>query len=273
MGAKPKLFIKNYLDLDNPNVTITPSDDEATSNGLSSVSLLRNRNNISGWGTTGSSDTATTELDVNWIDLREVESIILVGHNFKSYTIQKWNGSSFVDFATPINVTNSTDFVTEHQISNQNISRIKITITSTQVVDSDKFMRQLIVTRKLGAGQFLGWPNIRKFQNNQNRKAQNTLSGKAHVRSGLGGFVYELDFKVWPYDSDFNMIEELFFRNYSGALFWPSGGDETQFRYSRVGYRNEDIVLVKPIGEFDPVWEKGIYSNGLNFTLKLTEVI
>lgn len=273
MGARPKLFIKNIIDIDSENVNITVSDSEATSDGASFVGQIRNRNNITGWSTTGSSDSATTYLDIDWIDTKEVESIILVGHNFKNYNIQRWNGSAFEDFDTPINPTTSTDFVTEHEVPSQNISRIRINIFGTQIADDEKRLRQLIVTRKVGVGQFEGWPEIQKFERNQNRRGVRTLSGKQHVRANIGGSEYRLRFKVWPYDNDFLMIEEMYFQNFSGVLFWPSGGNETQFKYSRVGYRKEDIVLVKPVGEFDPVFEKGIYKNGLNFVLDLVEVI
>lgn len=273
MGTRPKLFIKNIIDIDSENVNITVSDSEASNDGADFLSQLRNRNNITGWSTTGSSDSATCYLDIDWIDSKEVESIILVGHNLKNYNIQRWNGVSFEDFDTAINPTASTDFVTEHEVPSQNISRIRINIFGTQVPDQDKKIRQIIVTRKVGSGQFQGSPIIQKFVRNQNRRGVRTLSGKQHVRANIGGSEYRLNFKVWPYDNDFLMIEEMYFQNFSGVLFWPSGGNENQFRYSRVGYRNEDIILVKPVGEFDPVFEKGIYKNGMNFSLDLVEVI
>lgn len=273
MGTQPKVFRKNIIDLDNPNVTITVSDDEATSDGDAFKDKIRNRDNANGWATTGSSDTATCYIEVDWIDEREVESIILVGHNFKDYTVKRWNGAAFEDFDTAINPTTSTDYVTEHEVPSQNLSKIRIDINGTQTADDDKFLRQLIITSKIGAGQFQGWPVVRKMAKNQSRKGSQTLSGKYHLREQVGSFEYDLQFKIWPYDADFQIIEAIYFENPNGVLFWLSGGDETQFKYDRVGYRAEDIFLMKPIGEFDPVPEKGIYSNGVNFNLRLVETI
>lgn len=273
MGTRPKVFKKNYLDLDNDNVTITVTDDEATNTGQTFIDQIRNRNNISGWATTGSSDTATCQIVVDYVDELEVESIILVGHNFKDYQIQYWNGSSYVDFATPISITNSSAFVTEHAITKQAISRIRINIDSTQTADDDKRLRQLIMTRKIGDGQFSGWPEISKFERNQKRKSKQTLSGKYHVIQSSGSFEYRIRLKVWPYDTDLTLLEEIFFQNYDGFLFWPGGGDETQFKYSRVGYRAQDIVLLKPVSEFNPVFDKGIYKNGVNLDISFVEVI
>lgn len=273
MGAQPKIFKKNIIDLDSDNVTITVSDDEATNNGDSFKNKIRNRDNVSGWATTGSSDTATCYMEIDWLDPTEVESIILVGHNFKNYTVKRWNGSAFEDFDTPINPTTSTDFVTEHEVPSQNLSKIRIDINSTQIANDDKKLRQLIITSKIGNGQFTGWPEIRKFQRNQSRKGAQSLSGKYHLREQVGAFEYELRFKVWPYDADFSMIESIYFEHPKGFLFWACGGNSTQFRYERIGFRKQDIFLMKPLGEYDPVFEGGIYKNGVNFNLKLVETI
>lgn len=273
MGQKPKVFKKNIVDFDNTACQITVSDDEATNAGENFVDQLRDRKNITGWGTTGSSDTATTILEADWVDALTVDEIILVGHNFKDFKIERWNGSAWEDFDTPISVTGSTDFVSNFELPKQNISRIRITITATQIADADKSMRQLIVAEKVGAGQFEGWPEIRKFQRSQLRKASTTLSGKSYLREQLGGNEYQLAFRVWPYDSDFKMIESIFFENNRGVLFWPSGGDSAQFKYERRGYKLEDIFLMKPSSEFSPVFEKGIYKNGVNMILNLVEVI
>lgn len=273
MGSSPKIFKKNIIDIDNPNVNLLVSDSVAQNDGASFVNQIRNRNNITGWATTGSNDSATTYIDIDWIDVMEMETIILIGHNFKSYNIQRWNGSSFEDFDTPISIINSTDFVTEHEVPKQSISRIRINILSTQTADDDKKLRQLIVTRKIGNGQFSASPVISNFEKRQNRRAIKTLSGKNQIRESVGGLEYRLQFKTWPFGDDFDIIEEMYFKNFSGVLFWACGGNDNQFRYKRVGYRKEDIVLVKPSNEFDPTWEKGIYSNGLNFNLRLAEVI
>lgn len=273
MGTKPKVFIKNVIDIDNPSVTITVFDSEATNDGQSFVDQVRNRNNFTGLATTGSSDSATNYIEIDWIDEVLIDTIILVGHNYKNFTIKKWNGSSFTDFATPISETTNADFVSQFSVTPQNLSKIRIDINATQTVDDEKKIRQIIITRKVGAGQFSGWPEIRKFEKNQNRKAVETLSGKNHLRESAGAAKYQMRFKVWPYDADFIMIEKIYFENPFGVLFWLSGGDETQFRYKRVGYRAEDIFLVKPLNEWDGTFEKSIYVNGMNFDLTLVEVI
>ena len=60
------LFLrKNHIDLNRPNPVITITDAAASNTGQDSVIFLRNRNNISGWLTTGSEDATPTVMTVS----------------------------------------------------------------------------------------------------------------------------------------------------------------------------------------------------------------
>ena len=78
---------------------------------------------------------------------------------------------------------------------------------------------------------------------------------------------------LWPSDADLTLLESLHFYNPKGFLFWPSAGDEEQFKYRRIGFRSRDIYLCGVISEWQPEWEKGIYVNGINMRVRLTEVL
>jgi len=101
-GQAPSFFRKNRIDLDVDGITITVTDATATDKGDNFVDFVRNRKNSSGWATTGSNDAANTEFLIVSTDEYSLTDIFLFNHNFKAYTIQYWNGSSFVDFSTPI---------------------------------------------------------------------------------------------------------------------------------------------------------------------------
>lgn len=105
--AGPLIFEKNKIDLDAPGVVITATDSVATDPGTDFVDLLRNRRNENGWGTGGSSDAGNSTLEIVLQDEVAVTDILLVNMNFKAYTLQYWNGSAYVDFSTPINVSNN----------------------------------------------------------------------------------------------------------------------------------------------------------------------
>lgn len=270
MAQQPKVFRKSFIDIDSDNVSITVTDAIASDSGQAVVGQLRDRSNKTGWGTTGSTDAASTSLDIDWIDPYEVSHIILVGHNFKSFKLEKWNGSSWVDFSTPVSITNSEDFVTEIEITPESLSRIRLTILGTQVADSDKFLRQIIVTRLIG--QFEGWP-LARVLSSTSKTAKKTLSGRNFIREQSGHTEIRLDFSTYGFEADLALLESIFFENFSGVLFWANGGDSEQFRLQLVGYRPQDIFLMKAKSEYEPAFEKKMYRNGINMNVHLVEVI
>jgi len=118
MNEGPMFFDKNVIDLDlGTQVAITITDSVATDTGSTVVDYMRDRKNSDGWATTGSTDAANTQIDVNIGDLSEIDSILLVNHNWKAYTIQYKSGVSYVDFSTAISETTNTSSVKFHQFT------------------------------------------------------------------------------------------------------------------------------------------------------------
>lgn len=275
MSSQLRFFRKNLIDLDQSNVTFAITDSVATSTGDSFVNLMLNRNNESGWGTIGSSDAGTTTLVLTFTDILQFDTVILTNHNLKSYTLKYWDdiGLSWTDFSTAVAPTTNTEDTTFHQFTAVNSSKIQLIINGTQTADADKFISQIIVTRKIQQGQLEGWPIIKKPSIDLNKKAIQTISGKSKIIERVGAFNCSLDFSVWPSDNDLLLLEDIHFYHPRGFLFWPSAGDDAQFRYKRIGFRNKDIYLCGVTSEWQPEWEKGIYVNGVNINVRLTEVI
>lgn len=273
MSQQIKFFKKNKIDQTVNDISLTVTDATATNNGQDFVGFLRNRNNTSAWMTTGSNDAANTEILIDTADSRAVDTLILIGHNFASYTIQylDTNTSTFVDFSPAINVSANTATTTVHDVSLVNTPEIKLIVTGTITSNEDKKMRQLIITEKLGVGQFEGWPIV-KPEVSLNRKVTQSLSGKASVVETQGSYSVELSVVSWKSDVDLTIVEALFFDR-NGFLVWPSGGDESQFSSRRLGYRLEDIYFMKCTNEYRPEWFKGLYKSGLNLNVKLIEAV
>lgn len=272
MSQQIKFFEKNVIDLENEDVTITVTDAVATNNGQDFIDFIRNRSNLSAWITTGSTDAASTTLEVDWITGRDVTDIILIKHNWKAYTIQYWNGLTWTDFSTPISVSGSTDETTQHEFDSVEISRIRIIITETQVTDDDKELYQLVVTNKIASGQLTGWPLIRKPTFDNNKIRSKMLSGKFRVAESVGAWGFDLEVRNWSIQADLDIVENIFFRR-EGFLVWLSGNDEEQFRMEIMGYRKEDLFLMRLINDYRPEWVDGIYSNGLRIKMSLRESI
>jgi hypothetical protein len=262
------IFEKNKIDVDAQNITITATDAVAFSSGQEFVSLLRNRSNNSGWATTDSNDSANTTLVVGLADAPQIDTIILVGCNFKSYTIQYFNGTTYVDFVQPINVTTNNLTTVRHQFTEVSTQQIRIVIRGTFTANQDKFLRQLIITKKIG--EFTSQPHIRKPRQDKNRKSRKMLSGRVNVTRSTGAFSCELRFPPTKTASDMDIALRMF-ESINGFLVWLCGGDTSQFPISVPGFRLEDIFLMSCTNDLDTEWNGGHFSHGQTIEIQLAE--
>lgn len=264
-----KFYEKNIIDLDKTLVEITVTDAVADNNGQAFVDLMRNRNNTSGWMTTNSSDAANTTLEIEMVNQEQMDSIILIGHNLKAFTIQYWNGSSYVDFSTAIDETANTADCSLYSFMEVSTSKVKIIITGAQVADADKKITQLIFTRTIGemTSQPIISPVISK-----SRKVVAYPSGKKHIVKQVDAFSARVKLNNVKDDNDLTLIETLFDSHF-GFIFWPSGGTQTQFDNERVGWRLKDIYLVNVTNEYKPEFAEGFYKHGMPIDLELAEIV
>lgn len=268
MANQIEFFRKNHLDLNRDNPSITITDNVASSNGQSSVNQLRNRNNITGWLTTGSDDTANTEILAEFGDLLSVDFVELVRHNFKDFLIE-WKDVSDT-WNTYENVTSNTELTTIHRKDTAVETRaLRITIYSTQTADADKELRQFIATERIH--KFNGWPEVNKPTFSKERRVNKMPSGRVNIAKTRGSFSCDLKIKVTS-DTDDLAIHEDLYERVEGVLMLITGGDESQFTYNGQNYRNEDIVLVLPIDEYQNPYYKKITTNGIMVNMKLAEV-
>lgn len=264
MAQQIRFFNKNRLDISNTVAQVSASQ------GNDFVQFIRNRNNRTAWVTTGSVDSDNTTITVDFVDLISIDSILLIKHNFKSYTIKYWTGLTYTDFPTTIAPTTNTDGTTFHQFTETFTTKIQITILGTMVVDADKFLYQLIAC--LSRGQFEGWATIKAPKISRSRIRSKMISGKEVIKEQIESFSVQLQFKVYSNNNDLTIIEGLYGAN-TGFLVWISGGDESQFSSRRIGYRKEDIFLMKCTDELEPEWYKGFYTSGQVVNMSLTEVV
>lgn len=264
MSQQIRVFTKNKLDISNSNIVMTASQAQTY------IDFVRNRSNMSAWVTTGSVDSDNTSIEVDFVDLINIDSILLLKHNFKSYTLQYWDGDSWEDFSTPIAPTNNSETSTFHQFTEVFTTKIRIIILGTVVANSDKYLFQFIATTE--HAQFNGWPIIKKPQHSRQRVRTKVLSGKETIKESAGAFSCQLNIKVHSDSSDLDLIETMYFAN-TAFLVWLCGGDQTQFSSQRIGYRLEDIYLMKCADEYRPEWYKGFYMSGQVVAVDLIEVV
>jgi len=264
MSSQIVFMDKNKIDVENTNATITASQGNAFS------LFVRNRSNRSAWVTSGSVDADNTNIEIDFGDSRTLDILILVTHNFKNYTIQYWNGSIYVDFPTPINVSDNLLESTSHEFAQVVTQKIKIIITATTEADEDKFLYQLIATSKIG--RLTGWPKIDNPTFDKQKKRNKMLSGKENIVENLGGFSVNLSLDVYSNEADLDVFEALY-DSPEGFLVWLCGGDEAQFSNVRMGYRMRDVFLMRTSANYRPEFYKGSYKSGIIVDVPLVEVI
>lgn len=264
-----KFFKKNKIDLDF-TATITITDGVADNDGQDFVNFLRNRDNFSGWSTTGSTDAANTELVAEMDGAKDIDRIFLVKHNFKNFTIQYWDEDSltWTNFSTAINVTNNTLETSYFEFNSVYTSKIKLVITGTMTPDADKFLNQLIMTEEIGTlvTQPIIQPKI-----DRTRKVTKFLSGKVFISRSVPSFEVKIKMNSVTSENDLALCETLF-NSLESFLVWISGGDIAQFNNQvRVGYRLEDIYLVNIDNEYTPQYEESRWAFGVPINLGLQE--
>lgn len=264
MAGQILFYEKSKCDFTNSNASATASQ------GVGYESYLLDRSNRTAWVTSGSVDADLTNIVIDFTEQRYIDTIVFIKWNVKSYTIQYWNGSTYVDFATAIDVTTNTAETVKHSVTEVLTSKIKLIIRGTMVANDDKYIYQVICTSFIG--QLAGWPVIKKPTHNLNRIVTKMLSGRVNVVESVGGFSMDLEVANWNSDADLTIIERLYTLA-EGFLVWTCGGDEAQFSSVRMGYRLEDWFLMRPTNNYVPEYVKGLYKTGLKIQMSLAECV
>jgi hypothetical protein len=254
-------FKKNRIDLDFDAVTVTATQD--TDNAI----YCRNRSLQSAYVTNGSVDSDNTEINIDLADPYTIDYLLLLGHNFASYKLEYYNGSSWVSV---VDQTSNANASTSHELSSPiSASLWKLTIRGTIVSDSDKLLQRLVLTEKLG--QFSYWPKIKKPMHDAGKIVRKALSGKKAVARQVGFFKFSLEVSNWK-GSDLTLVETLY-NQFEGFEVWLGAGDEAQFSFAAEGYRKKDLYLMQCVNDYSPEFLKGIYVNGLDLDIALEEVV
>ncbi len=239
-------------------------------------------NPITSWNSVGSSDIVTETLTIRFGFESEINRILLINHNFKAYTIQYWNGSTYVDFSNVYKLTGTVQSsITEtvnandtsyYEFDTVTTTIIKITITTTQVANDEKYIFQVIATKELGTLE--GYPIINSLKQSRNTVVTEMLSGKQNITKGYETFSCKLQFKNYPasLSDDLDLVWTLY-DSQDPFLVWLCGGHTTSsyFRYALRGFRPRDIYQCQVKGDVPVSYYKNIYNAPVNLELQLEE--
>tara|TARA_Y100000296_G_C5096120_1_gene217451 strand:- start:15 stop:788 length:774 start_codon:yes stop_codon:yes gene_type:complete len=144
----------------------------------------------------GSDDTTseTFEFDFN---TDQSFDYISISSNMKAYTIQYWNGSTYVDFSTLISESKGTDgpYHDLHTFNKVSSQKIKIIGSTTSTVNAEKQIFQLrVFLHKYTIPTVDGANKIKTEFTNQMSKIENAQGGVSVLRYGNPKLTATIDF-------------------------------------------------------------------------------
>lgn len=243
--------------------------------------FILDNNRISYWNSVGSDDATVETLTITFNEA-SISRLFLVDHNFKQYTAQYWNGSSYADFGNVtgiggalvggISETTFSQNTSYYEFDAVTTTRIQITITSTQTANQDKVLNQVIVTNELGT--FDGYPDVDKLKLDRNLSKTKMLSGKSRIIYGYESVSFSLKFSKYPssLSDDLDLVFTLWDEK-EPILVWLCGGryGSTYFRYQVRGFRLQDVYQVKISNSMPVGYYKNIYNSQLEMGVQFEE--
>lgn len=263
MGSGFLFFDRSYCDitrydLGEITLTIDNNDSEKTN--------LIDRNRFTKWSSVGAnSDLTSVVLTVDFNTNRTLTDLILVNSNLKEFQLEYWNGSIWVNSVTEIANDKSTY---RKEITPIVTDQIRFTMNKTIIANQEKEVELFIITGKIGQLEYRPTPNPGHTSDIIENKM---ITGKS--RFVLNDIQYQFDivFEHYTNVADRQLLLTLS-NKFDAFLFWPCGGDETQFSFSDDGFRRQDIFLMAVTERPKPYFSKNYYKAGTNATLKLSEV-
>lgn len=256
MSLLPKFFTKNILD---ENSTYT-----TTSGTALSATYLYDRILTNIYTSVGSDDVTNEVIEIEFSGSEAFNRIFINLHNIKSGIIEYWNGSAWVDFSTPISLSNNTDTVSYFEFDSVTSSKIKLTLYTTMVADDEKKIAELLVFTELGTlteapvKTKISFPKYGIQRRAANGGSINVIFGKKYQGSFTFTSLPVVDVEL------FETLDNL------GTAFyiWPCGGNT----YTNIGFRLKDIYLVNYINDFAPDDNANLLDGNHKITCDFDEV-
>lgn len=261
---------------DDATVTVT--------SGESSKNNLIDFNKLSRWVSSGSSDVTAETLTITFDSAKTISRILLINHNFKSYTITPITSGDILDNSgaailddsgaainndggtlefnnvislisnTPIEGISESNYSLDHsyyEFTPAFCTGITIIATAAQelddVVNQEKFCFMVIPTIEVDSnnGTFIGFPLLIGTTDFQSINDM-VISGKRKIQKQDKVFQGSLIIENTPYQNDVTLIDHIRERQVD-FLLWPSGGKQSTdfFRFNSVTFRLQDIFQVQ----------------------------
>jgi hypothetical protein len=222
----------------------------------------------------GSSDAETETLTISFGSSKTIDRILLLDHNFKSFNVKYYNGSTYVAFANVIGIggvslsgITETSFAKDssyYEFDSVSTESIQIAVTTTQTTNAEKYLSQAIATSEIGT--FVGYPEVSSVDLSRNTRFKKTLSGRFSVQKSQQTMGFNIRFRNYPSSTVYNVDIDLaitLFETEDPFLIYPCGGryESKHFNYQIPGFRLKDCILSQVKKGYKLKYVKNIYTN------------
>lgn len=253
------------------------------SSGDAAADRCLDRNPLSVWRSVGSNDMTQETLEVVLTEAQAINRLFLIDHNFKAFNVQWYDGVTYQPFTNVVGLGGALSGIVEtvyardtayYEFDSVTTTRLRVQIDTTQVVDAQKYLSQIIATTELGT--LTGHPQIKAPQLSRNLRTEKMLSGRSLTFKSDETFSVGLDFKSYPasLSADIDLIFSMADRE-DTFLIWMCGGrfGSQYFKKQMRGYRLRDVVAVQLVDVLKPVYSDNVFQNTVNFAAAFQESV
>lgn len=257
----------------------------AASTGNDSANYAIDRNSASYWRSVGTTDLTTETIELEFSESKTIDRILILDMNLKGFVVKydasgvwtHFSGVTGID-GTKSNITETafTDNSAYYEFTSVTTTKIQIEMTTTQVVDAEKYISQIICTEEIGT--LVGYPEIDGLTFDKNNRVKQTLSGRYSIIKSDEASEFKLKFKNYPantvYSPDVDIMMSLHDSD-DDFIVWLCGGrrGSSYFKYTLRGFRLKDAITMQISKEIKVEYTSNIYTSTLNMQVDFKEVI
>ena len=236
-----------------------------TSADTSLAEYLYDRNRNTQLQSSGSDDVTDEIWDIEFTGSTPITRIHIGNHNIKAGKIEYWNGAAWTDFSSAIAYSGETDTSHYHEFDSVSTTKIRLTMNTTQTVDAEKVVGQLIATTEIG--EVATNPSRFDFGFKEIGVKHTASDGRVvNVTHRTDAFEADLVFSDAS-TADMTLFRTLKDRKQPFYLF-PCGGVST---YTQEGFRIRDLYWVTITNDFKPKLKGNLLDIGTVYAMEVSQ--
>lgn len=249
------------------------------SSNIAAQNLCLGTNKNYQWESIGSDDVTTETITITLPASTTFNRIFILGHNLKAFQISV-TGDTFANLLSEeatatisggdIDQTACAKTTSYFEFDSVTGTEVVLTMDTTQVVDAEKAVNQIILTTEIGT--LIGFPMINGVNLDPNIDKDKTITGGTIIEKGAEYANFDMKLNTYPRQDDIDILNTVHSRQ-DPFLVWLCGGVPDNFRLQQPGWRLQDIYQMHTDARLKNGYRGNIYSSGVNQKYGFQEVV